>query len=130
MSKDFLHSEQKMDAAVFVDRAREMAAALEDREALATRSRPIARQRVAHLSGVAASLLHSLRYRPPKQIAADVFERLCAAMERKAAEQIRTLENEILAVRARRNGASCCDIRKAEDAAAYARSLLKKGTQC
>jgi hypothetical protein len=124
--KEFLHSEQKMDAAVFVDRAREMAAALEDREVLATRSRPIARQRVAHLSGVAASLLHSLRYRPPKQIAADAFERLCAATERKAAEQIRIAEHEIAKARARRIGTDDRALREVEAALAMARALIKE----
>jgi hypothetical protein len=131
-NKDFLPLEQKkMDAAAYVARAREMAAALEDRESLNTRSRPTARQRVARIAGVPASLLHSLRYRPPKTIAADVYNSLCAAIERKALEQIRMSEHEIAAVRARylgvdnrafgEAGVAC---REAEAAIAKARALL------
>ena len=127
MHKEFLGSEQNvMDAAAFVDSAREMAAALEDREIPAARSRPLARLRVSRLAGVSASLLHSLRYRPPKQIAADVFERLCIAVERQALTQIRTLENEIAAAHARRLGADDRDLGKVQTALAVARALMER----
>jgi hypothetical protein len=124
--KDFLQLEQKaMSAAAFVDSAREMAAVLEDRE-LAAGSRPHARKRVARMAGVPASLLHSLRYRPPKRIAADAYERLCAAIERQAAIQIGQLENEILAARARRRGADDRSFCEVDGALAIARALMAK----
>jgi hypothetical protein len=126
VGKEFLPFEQKMDAAAFVDRAREMAAKLEDREIVQARSRPLARQRVSRLARVPASLLHSLRYRPPKQIAADMFARLCAAVERQSLDQIRKAENDITAVRARRMGADDRDLREIEAALEKARNLLKK----
>jgi hypothetical protein len=124
--KDFLQSEQKVDAATYVETARRMAAALEDRENVTARSRPVARSIVARLSGVSASLLHSLRYRPPKQIAADAFDRLCAAMERTAAEQIRIAEHEIAKARARRMGTDDSVFREVEDALARARELIEE----
>jgi hypothetical protein len=123
--KEFLPVEQKMDAAAFVDRARKMAATLEDREIAEARSRPIARQRVSRLARVPTSLLHSLRYRPPKQIAADVFARLCAAIERQAADQIRKAEHEISTARMRRLGADDSALCEIETALANARALME-----
>jgi hypothetical protein len=124
--KEFSRTGQKeMNAAAYVEQAREMAAALEDRESLVARSRPRARQSVARAAGVSASLLHSLRYRPPKQIAADVFERLCAAVERQALHQIRTAQHEIATVRARRLGVDDRAICAAEAALEQARGFLK-----
>jgi hypothetical protein len=123
----FLPSEQKaMDAAAFVGRAREMAALLEDREIATSRSRPLARAAVARLAGVPASLLHSLRYRPPKTIAADAYRRLCMAVECQAARQIGHLENEILTHRARLRSADDRNLRKVVDALALARALMGK----
>jgi hypothetical protein len=104
--KTFLQFGEKMNAATFVEIACSIAADLEDREIRYGRSRPDARQRVARIAGVPASLLHSLRYRRPKTIGADVFERLCSAVERQATQQIKELENEILAIEARRIGAT------------------------
>lgn len=124
MHKEFLQSEQKpMDAAIFVDRAREMAAALEDREIGVAKSRPVARQRAARIAGVTSSLLHSLRYRPPKTIAADVYARLCVAVEAQAQRHIRNLEHEISA---RRLGARHRDTRESEAALEVAAALLKR----
>lgn len=125
--KTFLQPETKpMDATAFVDRARDMATTLEDRELGAARSRPRARQRVSRLARVPVSLLHSLRYRPPKQIAADVFARLCAAVERQAIDQIRIAENEISKARARRLGVDDRDLCEIEDALAKARALVMR----
>jgi hypothetical protein len=101
-----------------------MAAALEDRETPIARSRPVARERVARLAGVSKSLLHSLRYRRPKTIAADVYHRLCVAVERQAEKQIGHLENEISTAKSRRLGADDDNIRKAENALEQARAFL------
>lgn len=125
--KEFLPIEQKMDAATFVDQAREMAASLEDQEAIAIKSRQLARLRVARIAGISAALLHSLRYRPPKTIAADAFERLCIAVERQAASQIRKAQHEIASARARRLGVDDCALREVEAALDKARALLKGG---
>jgi hypothetical protein len=126
--KESLHSEQKpMDAAAFVDRACKMAATLEDREVFDVQSRPIARKRVARLAGVPASLLHSLRYRPPKTIAADAYARLCAAIEAQAFNQIGKAFDEIAAARARRPGVDDRALREIADALAHAHALLREG---
>jgi hypothetical protein len=124
--KRFLRSEQKVDAAAFVDRAAKMAATLEDREVFDVRSRPLARQRVARFAGVSSSLLHSLRYRHPKTIAADVYARLCVAIERQAALQIGHLENEILAARACHLGTDDRNLREVDAALAWAGELLER----
>ena len=115
-----------MDAAAFVDRAAKMAAMLEDREVFDVRSRPIARKRVARLAGVPASLLHSLRYRPPKTIAADAYARLCAAIERQAITQIGKAFDEIAEARARRAGVDARALREIADSLARAKALLAK----
>lgn len=124
--KEFLQSEPKVDASVFVERAREMAAALEDREMPVARSRPAARRCASRLAGVSASLLHSLRYRPPKTIAADAYARLCAAIEQQAITQIRKAFNEIAEARARRPGVDESALREIEAALASAQALLNR----
>lgn len=127
LRKKFLQSEQKaMDAAAFVDRAREMAAALEGREVDAAGSRPIARAIAARSAGVPASLLHSLRYRPPKRIAAESYQRLCVAVERQAERHREKLQHEIIAARARRLGVADRDMGEIEAALEKARSLLNR----
>lgn len=93
-------SEQKsMSATVYVDRARSMARFLEDRETDALGDRDLARSTIERRYGIACSVLYSLRYRPPKQIAADIYARLCTAVEDVAQRQIKILENEIAAAR-------------------------------
>lgn len=126
LRKKFLQSEQKaMDAAAFVDRAREMAAALENREVGAAGSRPIARAAAARHAGIPASLLHSLRYRPPKHIAAESYQRLCVAVERQAERDLGKLQNEIIAARARRLGVADRDMCEIEASLEKARALLE-----
>lgn len=130
MRKKILHLEEKeMDAATFVDHAREMAAMIEDRITTDTHSRPKARERAARIVGVPESLLHTLRYRPPKTIAADVYVRLCIAIERQALNQIRNLENEISAARACRRGVDDRALCEAEAALQQARAYLKSGSK-
>lgn len=127
VSKADLQSEQKkMNAACFVERAREMASSLEDRENDAVDDLPVARQIAAGKAGVRASLFYSLRYRPPKTVAADVFNNLCAAIERRAMDQIGIAKHEITTARARRLGADDRALREAEDSLARAGELLEK----
>ena len=114
----------KMGASGFVDDTRTMAEALEDKEVEAAGSRRNARARVARLSGIPLSFLHTLRYRPPKTIAVDIFDRLCVATERKAAEQIRAAEHDLSTARARRPGIDHSALCEVEAALAKARALL------
>lgn len=72
--------EIQMSAAVYVDRAREMARFLEDRESAADHDLEMARARLQSKYGIAGSVFYALRYRPPKQIAADVYNSLCSAV--------------------------------------------------
>lgn len=116
--------EQKMTSAVYVEQARKLARALEEREVARGMTRPVARARVEARFGLPASLLRSLRYRCPKSIGADVFDKLLMAVEHQAEEQIRTLEHEIATARACRLGVNDGRLREAEIAATYARSLL------
>jgi hypothetical protein len=97
-----LQSEQKMSSAAYVDRARGMARFLEDHEASQVGDREIARVRLQARYGIAGSIFHSLRYRPPKQIAAEVFNALCDAVEDVATRQIRAFEHEIAEARSSR----------------------------
>lgn len=125
LRKKFLQSDQKMDAAAFVTQAREMAAALEGREVAAAGSRPIARAIAARHAGIPASLLHSLRYRPPKRIAAESYQRLCVAIERQAERHREKLQDEIIAARARRLGVADRGMGEIEAALEKARALLE-----
>lgn len=102
-----------------------MASALEEIEMRMALSRPRARLRVASRFSIPASLLHSLRYRPPKTISADVFDKLSIAIEHQAAEQIRNLEHAISTARSIRLGIDDSNIRKAEVSLQRARDLLK-----
>lgn len=101
----FLRSEKRvMSAAAFVDHARSMARFLEDREAHALGDRELARARIEQRYGIAGSVLYSLRYRPPKQIAADVYSRLCQAVEDSAGRQMKALEHEVAKAREGNSG--------------------------
>ena len=82
------------------------------------------RIRVARLAGIPLSFLHTLRYRPPKTIAADIFDRLCVATERKALEQIRAAEHDIQIARDRRTGINHSALREVEASLVMARELL------
>ena len=115
-----------MTAGEYVEAAREMAASLEDNEVANGIERKYARAKVASLSGISYGLLHSLRYRPPKTIAADLFDRLCTAVERQARRKIGDLENEIAKANSRHLGSRCGLERAANAAARSARALLSR----
>lgn len=102
VGREASHSEQTMSAAVFVEQARGMARFLEDREFAHVGDREIARARIEQRYGVSGSILYALRYRPPKQVAAEVYARLCAAVEHVASQQVKALEHEVATARARR----------------------------
>ncbi|QAY96681.1 hypothetical protein CWB41_13870 [Methylovirgula ligni] len=91
-----------MSAATYVDDAREMAAALEEREARLAGSLAQARRNLAARFGIAARIFYALRHRPPKTITADIYDRLCAALEVSAAQGIRTLQHEMATAHQRR----------------------------
>jgi len=118
-----------MNAAVYVEQAKEMASKLEDMEAYRRGSRPLARKSVSSLSDIPESFLYSLRYRPPKSIPADIFNKLCLAIEQQAEKHIEGCENDIWTARARRLGLDDNIIREAEASVSYAKELLKKGSE-
>lgn len=113
-----------MTAGEYVKAAIEMAASLEGHELAKGCERKQARAKVAVLFGIPRTVLHGLRYRPPKTIAADIFDRLCVAVERQARAEIRNLENEIAKANARRLGSRCGLERAADAADRGARTLL------
>lgn len=128
---DLQSKRTQMNASTFVDEAREMSLSLENRQNSELKDLPEARRQVAMMTGVCVSMLYSLRYRPPKTVGADVYNRLCAAIERRALTQIRTAHHEISTARSRRLGASdgALDLalREADILLAKARELLKDG---
>ena len=85
-----------MDAHSYVKQAQRFAETLESREsAMASVDAPTARARISRRFGISKSVLHSLRYRPPKTIPIDVFSKLVAAVEHQAAELIRACEHDM-----------------------------------
>lgn len=117
-----------MDALTYIDHARQMAAFLEDRETGAGGDRETARARLAARYGIAGSIFHALRYRPPKQIAADIYNRLCSAVEDAASKQIKALENEIAMARASSLRPREDMVRKAEAVLVEVKALMEGGT--
>jgi hypothetical protein len=69
------------------------------------------------------------RYQPPKTIAADIYYRLCIAVEKQASEKIRALEHEITTSCARRRGIDHRAFCEAEILVAKARELLRKESE-
>lgn len=105
-----------------------MARFVEDSEATEG-DRDQARQRISRRYGIAASVLRALRYQPPKQIAADIYDALCRAVEDAATRQIRALEQEIAHARMGRLGAREDVVRDAETALRQAMALLEERPQ-
>ena len=85
-----------MDAHSYVKQAQHFAEVLETREsAMALVDAPTARARISRRFGISKSVLHSLRYRPPKTVPIDIFTKLVAAVEHQAAEIIRACEHDM-----------------------------------
>lgn len=118
-----------MSSVAFVERAQRMARFIEDDEFRATGDRDIARKRLARRHGFTARALYALRYCPPKQIAVDLYDALCSAVEEVASRQIKALEDEISEARASRPGRREGVVREAEAALKEAVSLLNGGEQ-
>lgn len=97
-----LSEPKPMSAAAYVADAREMAELLEEREAKVAGNLPDARRNLASRFGIAASIFYALRHRPPKSIGADIYDRLCAAIEYEAAQGIRKLQHEMATAEKRR----------------------------
>ncbi len=116
-----------MRASAYVDRAREMARFLERIESAEDDDLEKARTRLQAKYGIAGSLFHALRYRPPKQIAVDVYNDLCSALEDIAAAQIRIFEHEIAKARAARIGPREDVVRKAETVLNEVKALMGDG---
>ena len=118
-----------MSSVVYLERAQRMARFIEDDEFRQVGDRDVARRQVARRYGFAARALYSLRYRPPKLIAADLYDALCSAVEDVASRQIRMLENEIAEARAGRLGGREGVVREAEATLREAVALLDRSAQ-
>lgn len=116
-----------MSSVAYVERAQRMARFVEDEEFRATGDRDIARQRLARRYGIAARALYSLRYCSPKQVAADLYDTLCTAVEDAASRQIEALQHEITEARASRLGVRAGVVREKEAALKAAIALLNGG---
>ena len=116
-----------MSSVVYVERAQRMARFIEDDEYSQVGDRDTARQRLARRYGFAARALYSLRYCRPKQIAADLYDALCSAVEDAAVRQIKLLETEIEQARAGRLGLREGVVREAENTLREAVTLLARG---
>ena len=118
-----------MSAVAYIERAQRMARFVENDEYQQVGDRDIARQRIARRYGVTTRALYALRYRNPKQIAADLYDALCSAVEDAASRQIRLLEQEINEARAGRLGCREGVVREAEAALREAVALLNGGAK-
>jgi hypothetical protein len=121
MRKDLSQLASKEEApvtsAVFVERAQSWARELEAKELPAAGSIPAARQAVERRHRLPSGLLYSLRYRPPKRLAVDAYERLRAALIAACEQERRRLEHEITIARAAGVGADHPALAAAEAAA-------------
>ena len=118
-----------MSAVAYIERAQQMARFVEDDEFAQVGDRDIARQQIARRYGVTARALYALRYRNPKQIAADLYDALCRAVEDAATRQIRLLEQEIYEARLGRLGSREGVVREAEAALKEAVALLSRSAK-
>lgn len=89
-----------MNSAIYIDRARAWGARLEDREAMRS-GLPIkeARPIVARRTGVSTGALTNLRKNRLKSIAAHVYDRLRAAVERELQGELAALQHELAVLR-------------------------------
>lgn len=110
-------------ASTYVSHAARMARFLEDREATLVGDREIARSRLEQRWGIASSIFYSLRYRPPKQIAVEIYARLCTAVEDSAKRQIQALEHDVFKARASGRSLNESAAREAEVLAQTLRTL-------
>jgi len=117
----------KMSAHAYVESARRMAAFVEESE----RSNDLNSTR-AHLQnryGLPSGLLYSLRNRPPKSISAELYDRLCAAVESAAEKQMKALEHEIATARLSRTRFDPASLEQATIAIERAREILSEGNE-
>lgn len=115
-----------MSSVDYVDQAKRMARFVEDDAFRRVGDRDAARREVEWRYRIAARLLYALRYRPPKEVAAGLYNALCTAFEDVASRQIKALENDIAEARAGRLGLDHSVVRKAEAALANAKSLIRE----
>jgi len=109
----------------YVEEAKQLARTLEDRESAASSiDLLLARATVAHRFRIPKSVFRSLRCGSRKAIPVDIFQRLIAAVEFQAAEQIKALHHEIQTARACGVGDNIGYLRAAENALVNARYYL------
>lgn len=112
-SEKFSRRSGKMDAAIFVDSAAEMAGKLVAREMRGPGDIPNAMRRIEARYGVPAETLRSLRYQKPKTILAHVYARIAAAYEAEIERQHRLLDHERSITKAK-NGFAAALVRTAD----------------
>jgi hypothetical protein len=109
----------------YVEEAKQLARTLERLEAAAASvAIPEAHRRISRRFGIPQSVFYSLRYGTRKAIPVDIFQRLIAAVEFQAAEQIKALHHEIQTARTCGAGADNSYLRAAENALVNARYYL------
>ena len=86
---------EPVNAACYVQRASLWAQRLEDMEAARAGSRPAARDALERRHKLPSGSLYSLRYRPPKRLAVDLYEKLRAALIAAAEREQQALAHEI-----------------------------------
>ena len=84
-----------MSAGTYVDEAKSWADKMVARESRGPGDTDNAMRRLQYKYGVSFNDLWRLRYRPPKRIWTDVYERIRQAYEAQRQEQIRRLKHEI-----------------------------------
>ncbi len=92
----------KMNASACVSRASGMVEIIDRHVAAMGLDREIEDGRLSRDHGIPKSILFSLRYRPPKRIAADLYFALCDAVEDLATRTIKAAEHDIALARASR----------------------------
>ena len=118
-----------MSSTAFMESARDMARVLESREVAQVGDLDLARARLEAKWGIPGRVFYSLRYRPTKTIAVDLYARLCAAVEASALSQIRQAEHEIATARARASSVDDGVSREAAALVAKARAMIDAAKQ-
>jgi hypothetical protein len=119
-----------MSSSEYVDRARGWADALVWRETSGPRQLDEARSRVEARYGIPFSVLKDLRERPPKRIAADLYERLRSAYLASCERIVRSAQNDMAVLKSERQDNDNADLAslglEAEDLASAIQSARDK----
>ena len=118
-----------MSSCSYVEKAQRMSVFAEDVEFARVGDRDIARANLGRKYGIAPSFLRKLRYYPPKQIAADLYHKLCLAVEDAALRQIHIAESLIVEAKSSRKGVSESTVASAETTLLEIIAILREGIE-